>query len=125
MGCSSCGKRRTMPGQTVTAPYVLGERADLPVHKVRVEQRGVIPTAGVGAIRYVVGTGVQPAVDEGQLTVLQTYEAAGYKTVQGVSGTLYCVGTGDNEVCYTDAEQAIAAAEQAGDEVVEKPAGVS
>lgn len=124
MGCNSCGKRRRRAGDSVTSPHIIGDVTDLPVRRVRVQAAGLVPGAGVGSIRFVIGSGAEQAIDDGRLLLLSTPAGGVSPTIiQGVGGILYCVGTGETRVCYTDRESAAIRAAATGEQIVEQPIG--
>lgn len=124
MGCSSCGKRRRRAGEAVTAPHIIGSTTGHAVRRVKVQSVGIVPGAGVGSIRFVIGEGAEEAIGDGRLRLLSTPSAGVTPTtITGVGGILYCVGEGDARVCYTDRESAAVRAAATGERIVERPVG--
>lgn len=126
MACSSCGKRRTRPGETVGAPHRIGSTDGCIVRRVRVERVGIVPGAGIGAIRFVIGDGAEAAIEDGRLRLIGSPSMGVTPTVlQGVGGMLYCVGDDTSRVCFTDRASAQVRAAEIGAEIVEQPVGAN
>lgn len=124
MGCSACAKKRAKPGESVHKPLVLGEpdadAGTTEVFRVRVNEAEVVAGAGVGAIRYVTGPGVEPMVEAEQLQVLSSTTDDRPRRISGVGASLWCIGEGADQVCYATRTQALRAGRRRGLELTKR-----
>lgn len=100
MGCSACGGRRI--GFSAATAHVLGsDSSEAPIY-AQVKADGILPNVRVGEYRWVTGTGVTQAVDNGVLVE----SGVRPKPTHLAPSEVWCVTTAGTERCFRTIDQA-------------------
>lgn len=94
MACSGCGKNKI--GLSASKAFVLGQDDQNPPIYALVKQNGVLPGVPVGQYRWVTGTGVSAAVEEGLIIESGVTPNRAHIAPQEV----WCVKEGASERCF-------------------------
>ncbi len=101
MGCAACGQKRI--GFSERTAFVLGSDAPGSSKYVQIRNENIIKNVRVGEYRWVTGSGVEQAIEEGLILESGSRpKAASHLRPREV----WCVNISDNEKCFRTRDQA-------------------